>query len=131
MNAAEMTALYNAHGCYYMQFKGLQSGPVCKKDGKPCPHWDVEADCFIHKDKAVSVNSITPKLRELIREACGNMLFVENGDPRFSKEDLNEMMNEIILRHPSLMPYIEIDASGNGDYMIAIYEGIGSVLVWD
>lgn len=45
---------------------------------------------------------IYPPLLELIKESNGEMLFVDSDDERFSKKELERMMQEILLIHDSL-----------------------------
>ena len=45
---------------------------------------------------------IYPPLLELIKESNGEMLFVDSDDKRFSKKELERMMQEILLIHDSL-----------------------------
>ena len=65
---------------------------------------------------------IYPPLLELIKESNGEMLFVDSDDERFSKKELERMMQEILLIHDSLSFVVDINLDENADYKICIYE---------
>lgn len=119
---------YNAHACYYLSLNG-----VCKKDGRVCPNWKTGGECglYINHNESVKVSTIEPHLRSLVLEAAKEhkMIYVETDDFRFTDVDLNNMMNDIVLKHPQLSSYVKIDATRNGDYLVMVYEGVGKVLV--
>lgn len=125
LTPGEWTHQINTTGCHYMRLNH-----TCKITGKGCAQWchGEECDNFALNGTIVRFSSIDKRLRDLIDEANGHMLFVENDDSRFSDEDLNRIMNDIVLTHPQLGPYVEIDKSRAGDYLIAIYGGIERVL---
>ena len=52
---------------------------------------------------------IYPPLLELIKESNGEMLFVDSDDERFSKKELERMMQEILLIHDSLSFVVDIN----------------------
>lgn len=112
-------------GCHYMNLNH-----VCKKTGKGCAEWCHGESCdeFKHRDEVVRFRVLDKNLKNLINEAAGNMLFVENDDTRFTEEDLNRMMDDVVLNHPQLYPYVVIDTSREGDALITIYQGIEKVL---
>lgn len=93
----------------------------CKFDNKKrhCSFCDIRVD----KDDVVNKSSLSKELRELIEESHGRMLFIENDNTDYSDETLQHMMDEIILSHPLLSEYIDIDATRTGDALITVYEG--------
>lgn len=130
MTGGQCSQLMNKHACYYQTMSGK-----CKLSGKACTRWHKGEECdgYVHHAEAVRIRSIEPKLRELVKEAAAEckMVYVENDDPRFTREDLNRMMNCIILQHPSLSSYVDIDATRQGDYLVVVYQGVGRILVND
>ena len=65
---------------------------------------------------------VYPPLLKLIKESNGEMLFVDSDDERFSKKELERMMEEILLIHDSLSFVVDINLDENADYKICIYE---------
>lgn len=128
MMPGEMADAINKHACHHMALNG-----VCRRNGHPCIFWYEGDKCsdYVHREDAVRLHAIAPKLRELVLEAAkgAKMVYVENGDKRYSDEDLKQMMNCIVLQRPVLNKYIDIDATRQGDYLIVVYEGIGAVIV--
>ena len=140
VNTAQYTALYDKHACYYMEYGTSR----CKKTGKACHMFLVtgktaeernniadECDAYINHNDAVRISAITPKLRTLINEAReeGKMVFVEHGDPSYTMADLHDIECDIILAHPSLYKYVQVDRTGREDCMITIFEGVGTIIV--
>ena len=74
---------------------------------------------------------IYPPLLELIKESNGEMLFVDSDDERFSKKELERMMQEILLIHDSLSFVVDINLDENADYKVCIYEDASKLIYND
>jgi len=74
---------------------------------------------------------IYPPLLELIKESNGEMLFVGSDDERFSKKELERMMQEILLIHDSLSFVVDINLDENADYKVCIYEDASKLIYND
>ena len=72
-----------------------------------------------------------PPLLELIKESNGEMLFVDPDDERFSKKELERMMEEILLIHDSLSFVVDINLDENADYKVCIYEDASKLIYND
>ena len=125
MTGSQWAQRINMYGCQHQTLDGK-----CKYDNLSCPHLHDGEECsgYCSLTGTVDINSLDSNLRTLIKEANGSMLFIENGDTRFSKEELSCMMDCIAIKYPFLCKYVEIDISGKSDAMITIYEGIGRVV---
>ena len=77
------------------------------KAGKPRPTSVVRGGITYEKD-------IYPPLLELIKESNGEMLFVDSDDERFSKKELERMMQEILLIHDSLSFFLSLSFEQTG-----------------
>lgn len=71
---------------------------------------------------------VYPPLLELIKESNGEMLFVDPDDERFSKKELERMMEEILLIHDSLSFVVDINLDENADYKVCIYEDASKLI---
>lgn len=124
----EAVQMENKYACYHRTETGQ-----CKLSNVPCKlALDERPECgtYVQPGEAVKRSSIPQKLRDLIAEAAGGMLFVEQGDPRFTDTDLDEMMDFMVQRHRSLLLYIAVDKSpAAGEPVITVYEGVERILV--
>lgn len=128
-SAGQYVQQYEADGCYFMEAFSNR----CKLTGTGCQRWLKGEDCdeYKYQYKAVKLSSIPRRLRQLIEEAIQGrkMVFVEVDDTTFTDEELDAFMDEVVLHQPALAPYVSIDKSRTGDYLIAIYYGIAQVIV--
>lgn len=124
MTGGEWSQLINKHGCHHQTLSGQ-----CKFTATPCAHWHARENCddYVPQNGAVRMSNIYPPLRSLIQETGDEMLFIENDDTRFSKQEFQGIL-DYVAASPVLSRYIEVDLSGKGDYKIAIYPGISRVV---
>ena len=71
------------------------------------------------------------KSYKLYKESNGEMLFVDSDDERFSKKELERMMQEILLIHDSLSFVVDINLDENADYKVCIYEDASKLIYND
>lgn len=90
----------------------------------------IDDSCRVKREDAVPAVMVPRKLRDLIRESEGHMLFVDYGDERFSEEDLLEIETFVTVDYPSLEKAVSVDPSGKGEALITIYPE-ASRLVYD
>lgn len=69
----------------------------------------------------VHEKDIYPPLLDLIKEADGEMLFVEKDDDRFTMKEYEKMCDEIVKKHPSLGVVVDVNLSDDADYRVCIY----------
>lgn len=133
--AGQYVQVYNREACYYMSMSNtcqceaaLKS--ACRK-GKGCVKWLHQEECehYVNNNDAVPVSRLPKKLRELIQEHPGQMVFVEPGDPRFTEADLQEIANFVALTYPVLASYVSVDWSDGADTAITVFQGIDRILV--
>lgn len=93
----------------------------CKRDGCKRNCTDGDYSCRLRKEDAVHIAEVPRKLRELILDSEGHMLFVEQDDTRFSDEDLHEFDLFVMVERPSMDKAIVVDTNRIGDALITIY----------
>lgn len=92
----------------------------CKRTGckRNCPK---DISCRLKKEDGVLAYIVPKKLRDLIIESAGQMLFVEHDDPRFSDDDLLEFEMFVMIRHPEMEKAVDVSSDRTGDALITIY----------